>query len=76
VTATGQPTAGEGAMSADLAEDKAPSEANGNESEGTWFALNESGKAVKGRATAAAATSETESAPAESNEEESGGYGY
>jgi predicted lipoprotein with Yx(FWY)xxD motif len=73
VVASGKPTAGEGAMSADLgttkrkdgteqvtykghplytfAGDKAPGEANGNESEGTWFALDEAGSAVKGTAT-------------------------
>ena len=32
--------------------DKAAGEANGNESEGTWFALDESGSAVKGTASA------------------------
>jgi predicted lipoprotein with Yx(FWY)xxD motif len=49
--------------------DSSPGEANGQELEGTWFALNESGAPVEGKATA----------PAESEEaEESGGgaYGY
>ena len=94
VTASGKPTAGEGAMAADLgttkrkdgtlqvtykghpiytfAEDKAPGEANGNEAEGTWFVLNETGSAVKGKATVAA-SSESESAPPA---EESSGGGY
>lgn len=102
VSASGSPSAGEGAMAADLgttkrkdgtvqvtykghplytfAEDKGPGEANGNEEDGTWFALNEAGIAVKGKATAAAATNEGESAAAEGGEEESeessGGYGY
>ena len=88
VVASGEPTAGEGAMSADLgttkrkdgteqvtykghplytfAGDKAPGEANGNESEGTWFALDEAGSAVKGTASA-------ESEPEESS---GGGGGY
>jgi predicted lipoprotein with Yx(FWY)xxD motif len=79
VEASGKPTAGEGAMSADLgttkrkdgtlqvtykghpvytfAGDKAPGEANGNEDEGTWFALDESGSAVKATAGAAGAGS-------------------
>jgi predicted lipoprotein with Yx(FWY)xxD motif len=101
VTTSGKPTAGEGAMSADLgttkrkdgtmqvtykghplytfSADKAPGEANGNESEGTWFVLNEAGTAVKGKATPAAA-GEAESAAGESEEESSeesspGGYG-
>lgn len=93
VVASGKPTAGEGAMSADLgttkrkdgtkqvtykghplytfAADKAPGEANGNEVEGTWFALDEGGSAVKGTASA-------ESAPEESEESSGGGgaYGY
>jgi predicted lipoprotein with Yx(FWY)xxD motif len=98
VTATGKPSAGEGAVAGDLgttkrkdgtvqvtykghplytfAEDDAPGEANGNELDGTWFALSESGVAVKGQATPAAATSEAESEPSESSEESSGGYGY
>jgi predicted lipoprotein with Yx(FWY)xxD motif len=64
-----------------FAEDKRPGEANGNEADGTWFALNEAGTAVKGTATAPAATTEGESAAAaEGGEEESegssGGYGY
>jgi predicted lipoprotein with Yx(FWY)xxD motif len=88
VVASAKPTAGEGAMSADLgttkrkdgteqvtykghplytfAGDKAPGEANGNESEGTWFALDEAGSAVKGTASA-------ESEPEESS---GGGGGY
>jgi predicted lipoprotein with Yx(FWY)xxD motif len=93
VTASGKPTAGEGAMSADLGTtkrkdgtvqvtykghplytfggDQAPGEANGSEVDGTWFALNEAGTAVKGTA------SESGSAPAsEESEESSGGYGY
>ena len=37
-----------------FAEDEAPGEANGNEVEGTWFALDESGAAVKGQATGGA----------------------
>jgi predicted lipoprotein with Yx(FWY)xxD motif len=32
-----------------FAEDSAPGEVNGNEVEGTWFVLNESGSAVKGQ---------------------------
>ena len=35
--------------------DKAPGEANGQEAEGTWFALDQGGTAVKGMASAAAA---------------------
>jgi predicted lipoprotein with Yx(FWY)xxD motif len=76
VVASAMPTAGEGAMSADLGTtkrkdgteqvtykghplytfvgDKAPGEANGQEVEGTWFALDEGGSAVKGMASAAA----------------------
>jgi predicted lipoprotein with Yx(FWY)xxD motif len=83
VVASGKPTAGEGAMSADLGTtkrkdgteqvtykghplytfvgDKAPGEANGQEVEGTWFALDEGGSAVKGTASAAAEPEETES---------------
>ena len=57
-----------------FAEDEAPGEANGNEAEGTWFALNESGAAVKGQATAGAA--EAESAPASEESSGGGGYGY
>lgn len=90
VVASGKPTAGEGATSADLGTtkrkdgteqvtykghplytfsgDKAPGEANGNESGGTWFALDESGSAVKGTASA-------ESEPEESSGG-GGGYGY
>jgi predicted lipoprotein with Yx(FWY)xxD motif len=49
--------------------DEGPGEANGNEAEGTWFALDEKGAAVKGQATGG------EAAPA--TEESSGGaYGY
>ncbi|MDX6627671.1 MAG: hypothetical protein QOE56_2660 [Solirubrobacterales bacterium] len=62
-----------------FAEDKKPGEANGNEADGTWFALNEAGTAVMGKATAPAATTEGESAAAEGGEEESeesSGYGY
>jgi predicted lipoprotein with Yx(FWY)xxD motif len=62
-----------------FAEDKKPGEANGNEADGTWFALNEAGTAVMGKATAPAATAEGESAAAEGGEEESeesSGYGY
>jgi predicted lipoprotein with Yx(FWY)xxD motif len=36
-----------------FAGDKAPGEANGNEVEGTWFALDEAGSPVKGTASAA-----------------------
>jgi len=92
VTASGQPTAGQGAVAADLgttkrkdgslqvtykghplytfAADGAPGEANGNESEGTWFVLDEAGTAVKGMATPGAVGGEEES------EESSGGSGY
>jgi predicted lipoprotein with Yx(FWY)xxD motif len=50
-----------------FAEDEGPGEANGNEVEGTWFALDEAGAQVMGQATG-------EAEP----EEESGGrsYGY
>jgi predicted lipoprotein with Yx(FWY)xxD motif len=64
------------------ADDKAPGEANGNEVEGTWFALNESGAPVKGTASDNTGTTTTEStttgsAPAsEESEGSSGGYGY
>jgi predicted lipoprotein with Yx(FWY)xxD motif len=90
VVASGKPTAGEGAMSADLgttkrkdgtkqvtykghplytfAGDNAPGEANGNESEGTWFALDEAGSAVIG-------TASSESEPEESSGG-GGGNGY
>ncbi|HEY2054814.1 MAG TPA: hypothetical protein VGH14_12855 [Solirubrobacterales bacterium] len=54
-----------------FAADKAPGEANGNEVEGTWFALNESGAAVKGQATGGAAGSEPST-----EGEGSGGAGY
>jgi predicted lipoprotein with Yx(FWY)xxD motif len=85
VLAEGKPTAGEGAMSADLGTtkrkdgttqvtydghpvytfsgDNAPGEANGQEVEGTWFALDEVGAAVGGKPSAA------------ETEESSGGYG-
>jgi predicted lipoprotein with Yx(FWY)xxD motif len=97
VTASGKPTAGEGAMSADLGTtkrkdgtlqvtykghplytfsgDKAPGEANGSELDGTWFALDEAGSTVEGKASAAGAESGSGSEPKES-EESSGGYGY
>jgi predicted lipoprotein with Yx(FWY)xxD motif len=90
VVASGNPTAGEGAMSADLGTtkrkdgtkqvtykghplytfvgDKAPGEANGNESEGTWFALDEAGSAVKGAASAGSEPEESSGG--------GGGYGY
>lgn len=55
-----------------FAEDSAPGEANGNEAEGIWFVLNESGAAVKGQA----AGGEAEAEPAEEESESSGGYGY
>jgi predicted lipoprotein with Yx(FWY)xxD motif len=48
--------------------DEGPGEANGNEAEGTWFALDEKGTPVKGQATGGAAEPEEESS--------SGGYGY
>jgi predicted lipoprotein with Yx(FWY)xxD motif len=92
VLASGKPSAGEGAMSADLGTtkrkdgteqvtykghplytfvgDKAPGEANGQEAEGTWFALNGGGTAVKGMASAAAAPEESESSGG------GGAYGY
>jgi predicted lipoprotein with Yx(FWY)xxD motif len=93
VLASGKPTAGKGAMSADLGTtkrkdgteqvtykghplytfvgDQAPGEATGNEAEGTWFALNEGGSAVKGMASA-------EAEPEESKESSGSGgaYGY
>ncbi len=61
-----------------FAADKGPGEANGNESEGTWFVLNEAGSAVKGQATAPAAESEAPAGESEEASEESsgGGYGY
>lgn len=46
--------------------DEGPGEANGNEAEGTWFALDEAGAPVKGQATGGEAESE----------ESSGGGGY
>jgi predicted lipoprotein with Yx(FWY)xxD motif len=57
-----------------FAGDEAPGEANGQEDEGVWFVLDESGSAVKGKATAGAAESESE--PAAEESESSGGYGY
>jgi predicted lipoprotein with Yx(FWY)xxD motif len=98
VVASGKPTAGEGAMSADLGttkrkdgtlqvtykghplytygDDKSPGEANGNEFDGTWFALDEAGAAVEGSASNATSTTTTESEPAaEESEESSGGTG-
>lgn len=47
--------------------DNAPGEANGQEIEGTWFVLDESGKAVEGTASAAGESEESE---------ESSGGGY
>jgi predicted lipoprotein with Yx(FWY)xxD motif len=66
------------------ADDKSPGEANGNEVEGTWFALDETGGQVKGTASEDTGTTTTEStttgsgsAPAsEESEGSSGGYGY
>jgi predicted lipoprotein with Yx(FWY)xxD motif len=94
VTASGKPTAGEGAMSADLgttkrkngtlqvtykghplytfADDNAPGEANGNEADGTWFVLDETGAPVEGTASAAG----SEPAAEESEESSGGGSGY
>jgi predicted lipoprotein with Yx(FWY)xxD motif len=48
--------------------DKEPGEANGNESEGTWFALDEAGAAVKGQASGGEAEPEEEGS--------GGGYSY
>jgi predicted lipoprotein with Yx(FWY)xxD motif len=59
-----------------FAEDSAPGEANGNEVEGTWFVLNESGSAVKGMASGGAAESETKPAAEVESESSGGGYGY
>jgi predicted lipoprotein with Yx(FWY)xxD motif len=59
-----------------FAEDEAPGEANGNEDEGVWFALDESGTAVKGKATGGAAESESEPAAEEEGSGGGGGYGY
>jgi predicted lipoprotein with Yx(FWY)xxD motif len=56
--------------------DKAPGEANGSEVEGTWFALDEKGAAVKGQATGGAAEAESEPAAEGSEESSGGGYGY
>jgi predicted lipoprotein with Yx(FWY)xxD motif len=57
--------------------DQAAGEANGSELDGTWFALSESGSAVKGKASAAPAESESEPAAEEETEEGGGaGYGY
>ena len=50
--------------------DDAAGEANGNEVEGTWFALNEKGVAVKGHATGGGAEAEAEESSG------GGGYGY
>lgn len=47
--------------------DSSPGEANGQELEGTWFALDEAGAPVKGKPTAPAESEESE--------ESSGGYG-
>ena len=58
------------------AADEAPGEANGNEVEGTWFALDEKGAAVMGQATGGAAESEAEPATEESEESSGGAYGY
>ncbi|HEY5331957.1 MAG TPA: hypothetical protein VIJ21_00305 [Solirubrobacterales bacterium] len=65
------------------ADDKSPGEANGNEVEGTWFALDESGAAVNGTTSDNTGTTTesttTGSAPAsEEGEEGSGGasHGY
>ncbi len=55
-----------------FAADKGPGEANGQESEGTWFVMDEAGSAVKGTA---AAGGEAESEPA-TEESGGGGYGY
>ena len=57
-----------------FAEDEAPGEANGNEAEGTWFALDDKGAAVKGQATGGGA--EAEPATAEAEESSGGAYGY
>jgi len=54
-----------------FAEDEAPGEANGNEAEGTWFALDSKGAAVKGQATGGG-----ESEPANEEEGSGGAYGY
>jgi predicted lipoprotein with Yx(FWY)xxD motif len=56
--------------------DKGSGEANGQESEGTWFVMDEAGSEVKGRATAAGGEAEAESEPAGEEGESSGGYGY
>jgi predicted lipoprotein with Yx(FWY)xxD motif len=64
------------------ADDKSPGEANGNEADGTWFALDESGAPIKGTAsddtgTTTTGSTTTGSAPAsEESEEGSGGAGY
>jgi predicted lipoprotein with Yx(FWY)xxD motif len=98
VTASGNPTAGEGAMSSALGTtkrkdgtlqvtykghplytfsgDSAPGEANGQELDGTWFALDEAGSPVEGKATAATTESESEPTGEESEESSGGGYGY
>lgn len=56
--------------------DKAPGEANGQEDEGVWFVLDETGSEVKGKATAGASEAESEPAAEESEGSSSGGYGY
>ena len=57
--------------------DKAPGEANGQEVEGTWFALDEAGAEVKGKATAGdGGEAESEPAAEEEGESSGGGYGY
>jgi predicted lipoprotein with Yx(FWY)xxD motif len=55
-----------------FAEDSAPGEVNGNEVEGTWFVLNESGSAVKGQPSGG----EAEPATEESESSGAGGNGY
>jgi predicted lipoprotein with Yx(FWY)xxD motif len=55
--------------------DEGPGEANGNESEGTWFALDDKGAEVKGQATGGGAEAEAEPA-AEEESSGGGGYGY
>jgi predicted lipoprotein with Yx(FWY)xxD motif len=59
-------------------DDKSPGEANGSEADGTWFALDESGAAVEGKASGGDSTTTTESTTTESepaSEESSGGGG-
>jgi hypothetical protein len=60
------------------ADDKSPGEANGSEADGTWFALDEAGAAVEGKASGGDSTTTTESTTTESEpaaEEESSGGG-